>query len=79
MSSRSKLEIYHKTMGMAIDAAKDDATSRGFDVADEPENEMWNPMQYENYQTRLYRITKDGKPVRKALNISLYRMRSGTY
>jgi len=71
-------EIYHNTMGEAIEAARQYATDKGYTVGDHMGFD-WTSMAYETYQTRLYQLTKNDKHVEKCLNVTLYRMPSGKY
>ena len=78
---RFEPETYYNTQSEAVDAAVQKAESMGYEV---DKDDIWRYfgqgwVGYENDRKGIITLYKNGVEQRKALNISIYRMPSGTY
>lgn len=74
--SKQPYEIYHDTMGSAIDAAYTYARSKGYEPQDLA---FWDAVPYGATRDFHIELTRDGKEQKKCLQMQLYRMDSGKY
>jgi hypothetical protein len=70
-------DTYFDTLGQAIDAAKEYATKKGYEVIEN--DTLMEPCNYGHTCKYQYALTKGGKPQKKMLQVSIYRMDSGKY
>lgn len=71
-------EVYHKTLSSALEEVKKYAIARGFDPI---EFDMMDVQHVAYGQTERFHkeLTKDGRPLRRSMNVQIYRMDSGNY
>lgn len=72
-------KIYHETMGEAIQEAFEMAENKGWAVDKYTDQTLWEAMERETYQTKLFHLERSGRISKQCLNITLYRMPSGKY
>lgn len=81
LSEDKSEEIYHETLSSALEFAKEKAEKAGYEI---DEDDMFNTfgtggVGYGETKSGIISLYKNGKPARKGLAISIYRMPSGKY
>lgn len=75
-------EIYFDTLSQALDKVLEYATKKGFEI-DDQEREFFlfgvGGIQYGETKRASFSLLKDQKPVKKKLQVQIYRMDSGRY